>query len=76
MPSLQQVLLTDSFADWIESVLFSRLKDPKCNPLLIIFAMKAHKSSKYRDDAKPVDDSAKMVLNKLLAFEPRSNGNK
>ena len=65
--------------DVLERTMFDRIADPAGNrgsDILLIFALKAHKAEKYRDDNKPIDDSAKMVLNKLLAFEPKSNGNK
>lgn len=43
------------FADEVEQTLFDQIKQPKPNPLLLIFANKAHKPDKYRDSARPTD---------------------
>lgn len=45
--------------------LLDRLKDPKCAPLLVIFALKAAWREKYGDDVKAVDTAAGELLKKL-----------
>ena len=55
----------DDFAEEIEYTLFQRAKDPKCNPILVMFALKGLKPDKYRDNTVVTDDTAKDVLKEL-----------
>ena len=62
----------------LERVMFDRISEPAGNrgsDILLIFALKAHWPERYRDDARPADDSAKEVLSKLMGWERKgSNG--
>ena len=64
------------FRESLERIMFDRLGDPSGNrgsDILLIFALKAHWRDKYGDDSKPVDDSARTVLNTLIGWR-RGNG--
>ena len=50
------------FREDLESIMFNRLEDPKCHPVLLIFALKAHWPDKYRDVALDTDDEAHSKL--------------
>lgn len=61
----------------LEKTMFERIADPSGNrgsDILLMFAMKAHKPEKYREDSRPIDDSAKAVLSKLMGWERNGKG--
>ena len=55
----------EEFREELESIMFKRFADPKCNPLLHIFVMKAHWPQKYAEAATETDDTAKEVATLL-----------
>ena len=57
--------IRDDFADEVELNLFQRAKDPDCNPVILIFALKGLKPDKYRDNAVVADESAKSIMEEL-----------
>jgi hypothetical protein len=52
----------DQFKEAIEDILFDRLRDPKCPPLLLIFALNAHDPAKYKATTLPDTESHDMLV--------------
>jgi hypothetical protein len=64
------------FRESLERIMFDRLGDPGGNrgsDILLIFALKAHWRDKYGDESRPIDDSARTVLNTLIGWR-KGNG--
>ena len=65
-----------AFREGLERIMFDRLGDPSGNrgsDILLICALKAHWRDKYGDESRPVDDSARTVLNTLIGWR-KGNG--
>ena len=54
-----------TFREALEELMFTRLQDPKCHPVLIIFALKGHWREKYGDVPMAGDDAAKDTMLEL-----------
>jgi hypothetical protein len=54
-------------ADYIEGVLFNRIDDPKCAPLLVMMAVNGAKPEKYKA-ALVSDDSVKSIMGELRSM--------
>ncbi len=54
-----------------EDGLFSRLKEPNCPPLIVIFALKGAWPEKYGDHVKPSESKAADLLAKLEGMDSR-----
>ena len=55
----------ENFAEDIELTLFQRAKDPKSNPVILIFALKGLLPDKYKDNAQVNDETAKDIMKEL-----------
>lgn len=62
----------DKFKEAIEHILFERLRDPKCPPLLLIFALNAHDPAKYKATTLPDSESHDMLV-ELRAWAQRDS---
>jgi hypothetical protein len=60
--------------DHLEDILFNRLEDPKCPPLLVVFALNGAYPEKYKS-VTVIDDTGKDLLAELrgMASKPVSN---
>ena len=58
----------ETFREELEEIMFERLRDSKCHPVLIIFALKGHWREKYGDVQTSVDDTPREILNELKAI--------
>ena len=61
------------FSESGEDIIFTRIQDPKCNPLLLMFVAKAHNREKYGDSIVVKNDRAVELLNAVRAL-PAANG--
>ena len=62
----------ETFREELEEIMFERLRDPKTNPVLLIFALKGHYREKYGDSAQSTDDAAKQTLAELRQMRRES----
>ena len=57
----------------MEDIIFNRVQDPKCNPLLLMFVAKAHNREKYGDSVVVHNDRVSELLNAVRALPAGSN---
>ena len=62
----------DEHRDHLESILFRRLEDEKCPPLLLVFALNANYPEKYKS-VTVIDDTGKDLLAELRGMASRAN---
>jgi len=55
------------FSESVEDIIFTRIQDPKCNPLLLMFVAKAHNRAKYGDQVTVTNDHAVELLGAVRA---------
>jgi hypothetical protein len=60
--------------DHLEDILFNRLEDPKCPPLLVVFALNGAYPEKYKS-VTVIDDTGKDLLAELRGMAAKSNSN-
>ena len=61
----------DEHRDHLESILFRRLEDEKCPPLLLVFALNGNYPEKYKS-VTVIDDTGKDLLAELRGMASRS----
>ena len=61
------------FSESVEDIIFTRIQDPKCNPLLLMFVAKAHNREKYGDSIVVKNDRAMELLAAVRAL-PAADG--
>jgi len=65
----------ETFRESLEEIMFDRLRDPKCHPVLIIFALKGHWREKYGDVPITGDDTAKDTMMEMRRwYKDNANG--